>query len=194
MAALNPQSWAVRVAAAALPYVLLGVACAAAGAAGGWHFTVQAWQARYDREALARAEARRLSDQAADLRRQAERKTADAAAGEHATALEKLNTQLGGAHAQIALLSRRQCLDAGTVRMLNGIGAAAPSPGDVRAAAGDSASAAPTPPPAAHDAARYASERDVAEDIASCRAGYAELASQVNGILDIEDSRGQSVP
>lgn len=189
MAALNPQSWAVRVAAAALPYVLLGVACAAAGAAGGWHFTGQAWQARYDREALARIEAQRLKDKAADQARRAERKTADTAAGDHAAALEKLNTQLGGAHAQIALLSRRQCLDAGTVRMLNGIGAPAPGADDVRAAAGDSASAAPTPSSAAHDAAGYASERDVAEDIASCRAGYAELASQVNKILDIEDAR-----
>jgi hypothetical protein len=185
MAALNPQSWAVRVAAAALPYVLLGVACAA----GGWHFTRQAWQARYDREALARIEAQRLADKAADLVRQAESKTAGTAAGEHAAALETLNKQLGGAHAQIALLSRRQCLDAGTVRMLNGISAAAPGADDVRAAAGDSSSAAPTPSPAEHDAAGYASERDVAEALAVCRAGYSELSSQINGILDIEDQR-----
>lgn len=189
MAALNPQSWAVRVAAAALPYVLLGVACAAAGAAGGWHFTGQTWQARYDREALARAEAQRLADKAADLKRKVERKTADTAAVAHATALEKLNTQLGGAHAQIALLSRRQCLDAGTVRMLNDIGVAAPGAGDVRAVAGDSSSAAPTPAPAAHDAAGYASERDVAEAVADCRGRYVELASQLDQILDIEGSR-----
>ncbi|WP_280189058.1 hypothetical protein [Delftia sp. PS-11] len=191
MAALTPQSWAVRVAAAALPYVLLGVVCAAAGAAGGWHFTGQAWQARHDREALARAEVQRLADKAADLRRQAERKTAGTAAGKHAAALDTLNKKLGGAHAQIALLSRRQCLDAGTVRMLNGIGAAASGADDVRAAAGDSSSAAPTPSPAAHDAAGYASERDVAEALAVCRAGYGSLASQVNQILDVEDAREQ---
>lgn len=189
MAALNPQSWAVRVAATTLPYVLLGVVCAAAGAAGGWHLTGQAWQARYDREAMARAEAQRLADKAADLARQAERKTADTAAGEHAAVLKKLNTQLGGAHAQIALLSRRQCLDAGTVRMLNDIGAADPGADDLRAAAGNSASAAPPPSPAAYNAAGYASERDVAEAVATCRAMYSELASQVNQILDIEGAR-----
>lgn len=189
MAALNPQSWVVRGAAAALPYVLLGAACAAAGAAGGWHFTGQAWQARYDREALSRLESQRLADKAADLKRQAERATADKAAGEHATTLEILNKQLGGAHAQIALLSRRQCLDAGTVRMLNNIGAPNTGAGSVRAVAGDSASAAPTSSPAAHDAAGYASERDVAEGLAICRASFAELYSQVNRILDVEDAR-----
>ncbi|MBK0115901.1 MULTISPECIES: hypothetical protein [unclassified Delftia] len=189
MAALNPQSWAVRVTAAALPYVLLGVACAAAGATGGWHLTGQAWQARYDREALSRLEAQRLADKAADFKRQAERATADKAAGEHAKTLETLNNQLGGAHAQIALLSRRQCLDAHTVRMLNDIGAAVPHADDMRAVAGDSASEAPTSSPAAHDAAGYASERDVAESLAVCRASYYELESQLNKILDIEDAR-----
>lgn len=185
MAALNPQSWAVRVAAAALPYLLLGTACAA----GGWYFTGQAWQARYDREALSRLEYQRLADKAADLKRHSERATADKAAGEHATTLETLNKQLGGAHAQIALLSRRQCLDAGTVSMLNGIGAAAPRADNVRAVARDSSSAAPTPSLAAHDAAEFASERDVAEAIAICRIRYEELLSQVNGILDIEENR-----
>lgn len=189
MAALNPQSWAVRVAAAALPFVLLGVACAAAGAAGGWHFTGQAWQARYDREALSRLEAQRLADKAADFKRQAERATADKAAGGHAKTLETLHNQLGGAHAQIALLSSHQCLDAGTVRMLNDIGAPGAAADDVRAAAGDSARAAPTPSPAAHDAAGYASERDVAEGLVVCRTGYEALSSQLHSILDIEDAR-----
>jgi len=189
MAALNPQSWAVRVAAAALPYVLLGMACAATGAAGGWHFAGQVWQARYDREALARAAGQRLADKAADLKRQVERKTADTAAVEHAEVLDTLKKQLGGAHAQIALLSRRQCLDAGTVRMLNDIGAPDSGADDVRAAAGDSARAAPAPSPAAHDAAGYASERDVAEGLVVCRTGYKALSSQLHSILDIEDAR-----
>ncbi|MGQ8877680.1 hypothetical protein ACUTR7_09230 [Delftia sp. NA_296.1] len=189
MAALNPQSWAVRVTAAALPYVLLGVACAAAGAAGGWYFTGLAWQASLDREALARANAQSLADKAADIARKVDRKAADTAAGEHAAALETLSKQLGGANAQIALLSGRQCLDTGTVWMLNDIGAAASRADDVRAAAGHSPSAAPTSAPAAHDAAGYASERDVAEGLAVCRSGYAELQSQLGKILDIEDAR-----
>lgn len=187
MAALNPQSWAVRMAAAALPYVLLGVACAAAGAAGGWHLTGQAWQARYDREALSRLEAQRLADKAADFKRQAERATADKAAGEHAKTLETLNNQLGGAHAQIALLSRRQCLDAHTVRMLNDIGAAVPNADDMRAVAGDSASEAKTSSAVGEDS--YASEQNVAEAIAVCRSMYADVSSQLDKILDIEAAR-----
>ena len=99
-----------------------------------------------------------------------------------------LNTQLGDARAQIALLSDRQCLDAGTVRMLNGIGASGLG---VRApavqSAGAAAAAAATWPDAAAEG--HATERDTAGHIALCRARYAQVSGQLNQILDIEDAR-----
>lgn len=188
---LNPQAWAVRVAAAALPYVLVGALAAGLSAAGAWHLQGQRWQARYDREALARAAEEALFIAAADTLRAAWRDQADAAAADHATELASIKKQLGGAYAHIATLSDRQCLGAGTVRVLNGIASGPSSGGDVRAAAVNPSGAAPTPSPAAHDAAQdeYASERDVAEFIAACRAQYGEVRSQVNQILDIEDAR-----
>ncbi|WP_311230432.1 MULTISPECIES: hypothetical protein [unclassified Acidovorax] len=39
------------------------------------------------------------------------------------------------------------------------------------------------------DGAGYASERDAAGQIAICRAKYAEVASQVDQILDMEEQR-----
>lgn len=189
--ALNPQSWAVRVAAAALPYVLVAVLAGGLFAAGAWHLQDQRWQARYDRETQQRTEAEALSTAAAEALRQSQRDQADAEAADHALELVTINKQLGDARAHIATLFDRQCLGAGTVRVLNSI---VPSPtghGDVRAAAGNPSSAAPNPSPAAHDAAEdeYASERDVSEFIAACRAQYGEVSSQVNQILDIEEAR-----
>lgn len=188
---LTPQALAVRVAAAALPYVLVGALAGGLSAAGAWHLQGQRWQARYDREALARAAEDALFIAAADALRAAWRDQAATAAAEHATELASIQKQLGGAHAHIATLSDRQCLGAGTVRVLNNIAPGSSSDGDVRAVAGNSSSAAPTPSPAAHDAAQdeYASERDVSEFIAACRAQYGEVSSQVNQILDIEDAR-----
>lgn len=189
--ALNPQSWAVRVAAATLPYVLVGSLAGGLSAAGAWHLQGQRWQARYDREALERAGEEALATAAADAIRESQRDQADAAAEAHATELASINKQLGGARAHIATLSDRQCLGAGTVRVLNSIAAGSSSHGDVRAVPVDPSGAAPTPSPAAHDAAEgeYASERDVSEFIAACRAQYGEVSSQLNQILDIEDAR-----
>lgn len=188
---LNPQSWAVRVAAAALPYVLVGTLAGGLAGAGAWHLQGQHWQARYDREALVRAGAEALAKAEADAIRESQRDQADAAAEAHATELASINEQLGGARAHIATLSDRQCLGAGTVRVLNSIAPGPASPADVRAAAGNPSDAAPTPSPAAHDAAEdeYASERDVSEFIAACRAQYGEVSSQVIQILDIEEAR-----
>lgn len=188
---LNPQAWAVRVAAAVLPYVLVGALAGGLSGAGAWHLQGQRWQARYDRETLARAAEEALFIAAADALRAAWRDQADTAAAEHATELASIQKQLGGAHAHIANLSDRQCLGAGTVRVLNSIAPGSSSGGDVRSAAVDPSGAAPTPSPAAHDAApdEYASERDVADFIAACRAQYGEVSSQVNQILDIEDAR-----
>lgn len=187
----NPQNWAVRVAAAALPYVLTGSIAGGLAAAGAWHLQEQRWQARYDREALRRAEEDALFTAAADALRAAWRDQADAAAGAHADELASINEQLGGARAHIEKLSDRQCLGAGTVRMLNGIASGTTGVGDVRAAAVNSSSAARTPSPTAHDATQdeYASERDVSEFIAACRAEYGKVSSQLIQILDIEEAR-----
>lgn len=134
------------------------------------------WHAGQDAIAdLAAAEAR-----ATEARRQI--KAADQDAATHARALANINNQLGTAREKIAMLSGRECLSADTVGMLNDIGSE-PVPASAREPA--SAPAAP----AAGDGIRYATERDTASAIAICRARYAEVASQVNQILDIEEAR-----
>lgn len=127
------------------------------------------WHAGQD--AIAEVAARELRE--TDARQQ--RQFADRKAGEHLARADKIANQLGDAREKIASLSSTdQCIDADTVRVLNAIGVDA-----VRAAASQ-----PAPAPGA-----FATARDVGSDIASCRAGYAKLASQVNQILDIEDRR-----
>ena len=147
----------------------------------GWQ--VQAWRwAAADGQRIAQEQA---AQQARETDARQQRRFADQAAAQHAQQLATLNTQLGAAHAHIARLSDRQCLTAGTVRMLNNIGASGLG---VRAPAANPAGAPPAPAaPAADDA--YASERDTAEHIALCRASYAEVSDQLNQILDIEDER-----
>ena len=108
-----------------------------------------------------------------------QRKINDVAAGEHAGALATLSTQLGDARVQISKLSGRVCLDAGTVGMLNAIGRQ-----PVRAAASEPAGAAQA----------AATDRDVSNAIAACRAGYGEVESQLNQILDIEERRYPVAP
>lgn len=103
-----------------------------------------------------------------------QRKFSDTAAGKHASTVATLSNQLGNAREKIATLSGRTCLDAGTVSMLNAIGGQ-----PVRAAASDAAGA-----PQA-----FATDRDVSAAIATCRAGYGEVESQLNQILDIEERR-----
>ena len=61
--------------------------------------------------------------------------------------------------------------------MLNNIGA--PTGLGVRAPAA----------PAPDDATGYATERDTADHIATCRASYAAVSDQLNQILDFEDKR-----
>ena len=108
----------------------------------------------------------------------------DQAAATHAAALAALNTKLGDARAHIARLSDRPCLNAGTVSMLNNIGARGLG---VRTPAANPASAPPTPAASAPDG--YATERDTADHIATCRASYAAVSDQLNQILDIEERR-----
>lgn len=140
----------------------------ALGAAGGWRVQEWRWTANTATAAQAASEALQ-----SDQRQQ--RRLADAAAGQHAAALVSINRQLGAAREKIASLSGRQCLDAGTVGVLNAIGGDV----DVRASAGDPAgSAGPA-----------SSDRDVAAALATCRSAYATVRSQVIQILDIEDKR-----
>ncbi|SFB97020.1 hypothetical protein SAMN05216344_106139 [Polaromonas sp. OV174] len=103
----------------------------------------------------------------------------DTAAGKHATAVATISNQLGNAREKIAQLSGRSCLDAGTVGMLNAIGRES-----MRAAAREPAGTAQA----------AATDRDVSTAIATCRAGYGEIESQLNQILDIEDRRHPPAP
>ena len=140
--------------------IALAAAVFAAGGATGikWQIGVQA------RATLAAQTARE-----GDAKRQV--RAIDTASTTHVATLARLNNQLGTAREQIALLSGRECLDAGTVGLLNAIGHQ------------------PMPAAAAGAGIRFATERDTASAIATCRARYAELSSQLDQILDIEDAR-----
>ena len=122
---------------------------------------------------------------AGDSRRQI--RVMDKAASDHAAALVGVNRQLGVAYETIAGLRGRACLDAGTVGVLDAIGGE-----PVRAVAADVASAAKAV--ASDGVERVATDREVARHIAECRASYAEVSSQLNQILDIEDARQRGKP
>lgn len=170
-----------------IPLYTHAIAAAVAGAlafVGAWQ--VQAWRWGAADADRMRAEQTAAAARESDARQQ--RRFADQAAARHAAALAAINTQLGDARAHIARLSDRQCLAAGTVRMLNNIGA--PTGLGVRAPAANPAGAPPAPAaPAADDATSYATERDTADHIATCRASYAAVSDQLNQILDFEDKR-----
>ena len=163
------------------------IAAAVAGAlAFGGAWQVQAWRWGAADADRMRAEQTAAAARESDARQQ--RHFADQAAARHAATLATLNTQLGDARAYIARLSDRQCLSAGTVRMLNNIGA--PTGLGVRAPAANPAGAPPAPAaPAVDDASSYATERDTADHIATCRASYTAVSDQLNQILDFEDKR-----
>ena len=148
------------------------------GAAGAAYSTWQVQEWRWGNKEVARLVAEQTAAAARDSDARQQRRFNDQAAGAHARTVATLNTQLGDARAHIALLSDRQCLDAGTVRLLNGIGASGLG---VRAPAA----------PAVDDASSYATERDTADHIATCRASYAAVSDQRNQILNIEDKRHQ---
>jgi hypothetical protein len=159
------MSWAVQAVIAAIIF-------AAGGAAGiKWHA---------GQDAIAAKEAQELRE--SDARQMVA--IADTAATRHAKALATLNNQLGNAREKIASLSGRECFDADTAGVLNTIGSE-----PVPAAAGEPAG---TPPAvAAGTGLRFTTDRDAAGYIALCRARYAEVSSQVNQILDIEEARHQ---
>ena len=163
-------------------YVLALLVGAGGAAWGTWQVQEWRWTANT-------ADQREAEHQARESDARQQRRFADQAAGAHARTVATLNNRLGDARAQIALLSDRQCLAAGTVRMLNNIGA--PTGLGMRATAANPAGA-PTAPatPAPDDG--YSTERDTADHIATCRASYAAVSDQLNRILDIEDKRHPS--
>jgi len=170
-----------------IPFGTHIAAAAVAGAlafGAGWQVQALRWGAA-DADRM-RAEQTAAAARESDARQQ--RRFADHTAARHAATLATLNTQLGDARAHIARLSDRPCLAAGTVRMLNNIGA--PTGLGVRAPAANLAGATLDPAaPAPDDASSYATERDTADHIATCRASYAAVSDQLNQILDIEDKR-----
>jgi hypothetical protein len=157
------MSWAIQ--------LVIALAIFTAGAAGGvkWHAGQDAIAAQAAAEAV-------KSDQIL------QRKFNDKAAGTHAAELATINNQLGNAREQIANLSGRECFDADTAGMLSAVGA---EPG--RTASGQPESTPATA--AAGTGFRYSTDRDAAGYIALCRARYAEVESQLNKIMDIEDLR-----
>ena len=157
------MSWAAKI------IILLIVFVAGSAMGIKWQLGVQA------RADVLAAEAR-----ATDAKQQ--RNFGDQAAATHAAALAAINQKLGSANAYISKLSGRECLDGHTVGVLNNIGGE-PMPDAALDAAGSPTAVA------AGAGLRFATERDVAGAIATCRAGYAGLSSQLNQILDIEDGR-----
>ena len=172
-------------------YAATAMVAAALAGAGAWRVQEWRWQANTQAEAAQRAEAERIERAARDANALAQRKFNDQAAAQQAAALARINQQLGDARAHIATLSAdRQCLDAGTVGMLNNI--ASPTRGLGLRATASSPAGAPssTAAPGAHTPnLGYASERDTARWIATCRAQYGAVAEQLEQILDIEDNR-----
>ena len=157
------------------------------GAAGAAYSTWQVQEWRWGNKEVARLVAEQQAETARQLEARQQREAAATAASKHAARVAVLSSQLGDARAHIARLSDRQCLAAGTVRMLNGIGASGLG---VRAPAANPAGAPPaTAAPVPDDASSYATERDTADHIATCRASYAAVRDQLNQILDFEDKR-----
>lgn len=165
-------------------YVATALVAAALASTGAWK--VQEW--RWGNKEAARLVAEQQADAARQAEARQQREQADAAAGKHAARVAALSTQLGDARAQIARLSDRQSLDAGTVRLLNNLGTG--SGLGLRTPASQPAGAATVAATAQADPATgYASERDTADWIATCKVRHDALADQVNQILDIEDRR-----
>jgi len=135
---------------------------------------------KWQRGVQAVADAAAADVRTADGKRQI--RVMDTASAAQVAALANLNNQLGNAREKIALLSGRECLDAATVELLSDIG------GQPVPAAASQPAGAPTAT-AAGTGIRFATERDIAGYIALCRARYAEVAGQLDAILDVEDAR-----
>ena len=170
------------------PWRILAAVLLAGGLFGAGVWTGDAW--RQGRVAVAQVSAHEHANEQQRL----QARYAASVATKHAVRVRTLNRQLETAHARIAQLYGRDCLDPGTVGVLNDIGGA-----DVRTAAGEPDGAAGA---AAGDRGngvagaglRFSTNRDVAGALALCRARYAEVAGQVNAILDIEEARHAQKP
>ncbi|MBD9395126.1 hypothetical protein [Acidovorax sp. ACV01] len=177
-------------------YAATALVAAALAAAGTWKVQEWRWKSKTTAEQLQREHVARVAEEARQSDAKQQRQFNDTTAGVHAATVASLSTQLGDAREKIATLSDRQCLGAGTVRMLNAIGAMPAHGVGLRATSSQLAGAPPAAAgsadddPAAAEGA-YASERDTATTIAICRSRYAEVSSQVNKILDIEEKRQQ---
>ena len=155
------------------PLIIAAIA-ASIFAFGGW--AGMEWHAGQDAIAAQKADAVRKTDALRQI------KAADSAATGHAKSLARLNNQLGDAREQIAKLSGRECFGADTTGVLNAIGDQPPPT--------NSGQPAGAPDAAATGASlRFTTDRDAAGYIALCRARYAEVSSQVNQILDFEETR-----
>ncbi|WOI43797.1 hypothetical protein [Acidovorax sp. BLS4] len=172
-------------------YVATAIGAGLLAAAGTWQVQDWRWTANTQAADLERQSAQRQADEARASDARQQRRFNDTAAGRHAATVAGITTQLLKANDHIATLSGdRQCLGGSTVRVLNTIGTpargvglripAGQSPGAASAAAGSTAD----------DAGAFASERDTAAWIATCRARYGQVSDQLNEILDIEDRRG----
>lgn len=172
-------------------YAATALVAAALAGAGAWRVQEWRWQANTKAEAEQRATTERIEREARDTDARQQRKFNDQAAGQQAAALARINQQLGDARAHIATLSAdRQCLDAGTVGMLNNIATPTRGIGLRATASGTAGAPGSTAAPAAYTPSLgYASERDTARWIATCRAQYGAVAEQLEQILDIEDNR-----
>lgn len=154
-----------------LAQLAIALAVFLAGGMGGikWQLGVQ-------------ARAQLVAQQALETDKKFQNKINDQASAAQAATLAGINKNLGNAREHIAKLSGRQCLGAGTVRLLNALGA---EPG---AAAARQPAGAPGAVAAGGDD-RFATEADTARAIAICRSTYAAVSGQLNQILDIEDKR-----
>ncbi|KAB2906629.1 MAG: hypothetical protein F9K35_00700 [Burkholderiaceae bacterium] len=172
-------------------YVATAILAAALSAWGTW--SVQAW--RYGAKEAKRLQVAQVAEEARQTDAKQQRQFNDQTSGKHARQVATLNKQLGDSRAQNALLSDRQCLDAGTVRMLNAIGKTPAPTRGLRAPAGQSDGAAAAVAGSGNDASPgYAGERATADHIAQCRAGYAQLSDQLGKIIDIEERRQGRAP
>lgn len=125
---------------------------------------------------------------ASEKSRQVIQDMADRRAIGHAQQVRSLNQQLGAAHARIAQLGQRDCLDPGTVGLLNAIGTTMPAtPGQLESAPSALTSYS------GHGLS-FSTARDLASQIAVCRTAHAELADQLNAILDIEEAKHAQKP
>ncbi len=162
--------------------ILLAAAIVAALFAGEQYIEHRGYDRAKAEDKADQEEKARVASEALASDQRMQRLFNDKKASQQLAVVGKINNQLGVAREKIATLSGRVCLDADTVRVLNNIGVQGGEPGGTTAAQ----------PASAPQAA--ATDRDVGTFIATCRAWYGEVNSQLDKILDIEDRRHPPPP